>query len=234
MSEQNFQVVFSGRITEGAELAQVKANVAGLFKVGVDKVEQLFTGQPVVIKKGLDEATANKYQLALQRAGAICQVVDLKAAAVTPQTAAATPPASVSNPPGEKEDTIPTIDSGLHKSVVKPAPIGLGELDGVKLDEPGVILVHPEAIPEPHLDLSGLSMDEPGVVLTVPEEVVEPRLDLSGLSLDEPGVVLVAPQVVPALEVNLEGLSLDEPGVTLVEHVEPEKPSIDTSKLSLD
>ena len=55
MSEKTFEVVFQGQLVEGAALEKVKANVAALFKVDVAKVERLFTGATVSIKKGVDE-----------------------------------------------------------------------------------------------------------------------------------------------------------------------------------
>lgn len=237
MSDKHFQVVLSGKLAEGMTPEQVKANVAALFKVGVDKVEKLFNGRPVVIKKGLDASSAQKYQMALQRAGALCQVVDTSPpAAETPPPASDAPivPDAAANGEVPQDDIIPTIDSGLHKSVVKQAPLALGSLEGVQIDEPGVILVKPQEIEEPKLDLSGLSMDEPGVTLIEPEEAQEALVDISGLSMDEPGVTLVEPQEVEGPQVDLSGLSMDEPGVTLVEPQEPEEPEIDTSKFSLD
>jgi hypothetical protein len=41
MSETRYDVVFSGKLVEGAAVDQVKANVARLFKVEVAKVERL-------------------------------------------------------------------------------------------------------------------------------------------------------------------------------------------------
>ena len=89
MSGNTFAVVFSGKIAAGASADRVKANVAKLFKVEVAKVERLFTGARVAIKKGLDEATAKKYQMALAKAGAICDVVKVAAPAAKPGPSAA-------------------------------------------------------------------------------------------------------------------------------------------------
>jgi len=72
MSGNTFEVVFDGKLVEGASVDQVKQNVATLFRVEVAKVERLFSGERVVIKKGIDEAAAKKYQLALLKAGAVC------------------------------------------------------------------------------------------------------------------------------------------------------------------
>ena len=60
-----------------------------MFKADAAKLAQLFSGKRVVIKKNIDQATANKYQAALQKAGAQCEVASVVNAASAP-----TPPAT--------------------------------------------------------------------------------------------------------------------------------------------
>ena len=76
MAEPGFQIVFDGQLVEGADPAQVKANIAKLFKMEVAKVEPLFSGRPTVVKRGLDDASAQKYRIAFERAGAVATIVD--------------------------------------------------------------------------------------------------------------------------------------------------------------
>lgn len=225
MSDNTFEVIFSGELGQGAVPEQVKRNVAALFKVEVARVERLFSGATVTVKKGLDEATAQRYRQALLQAGAICQVVNR----------AAVPSAETTARPVEKgaaEEDSSAL--GLQKSVVKAAPAGLGELDGASVDAPGVILVEHREVAAPQIDTSQLSLDQTDAELTQHQEVAPPRVDLSALSMGEPGEILVEAQLVEVLEVALGDLRLDEPGVTLVEHEEVPKPQIDTSELSLD
>jgi hypothetical protein len=221
MSDNTFEVIFSGELSAGVVPEQVKGNVAALFKVEVAKVERLFSGATVAIKKGLDEATAKRYQQALLRAGAICQVVER----------AAVPPADSPAPPVVEEDSSAL---GLQKSVVKAAPTGLGELEGASVDAPGVTLVEHQEVAAPQIDTSKLSLEQADTELPQHEEVVAPQVDVSALSMGEPGEILVEAEPVEELEVELGELSMDEPGVTLVEHEEVPKPQIDTSKLSLE
>ena len=242
MSQKTFEIVFSGKLIEGAAPEKVKANVAALFKVEVAKVERLFSGATVSIKKGIDEATAKKYQMALHRAGAITQVVNragaatpeataagtapAKAAAATPQQAAATPKSATT----EKS----AADMGLQKSVVKQAPSDVGELASAGIDAPGTVLVEHQDIPRPEIDTSSLQLDLPGAELIEHEEVIEPEFDLSGISLGEEGEALGEETPFEPLEVDVSTISMDKPGVTLKEHEEVPEPQIDTSKLSLD
>ncbi|VAW67562.1 hypothetical protein MNBD_GAMMA10-3204 [hydrothermal vent metagenome] len=77
MSGELFEVAFSGQVAEGSDMAQVKAKVAAMFKADAAKLEQLFCGKRVVIKKNIDQAMANKYKAALNNAGAVCEVKSL-------------------------------------------------------------------------------------------------------------------------------------------------------------
>ncbi len=74
MSDELFEVAFSGQISDGAEPGEVKAKVGKMFNADDAKLAQLFSGRRVVIKKNIDRATAAKYQTALNRAGAECEI----------------------------------------------------------------------------------------------------------------------------------------------------------------
>ena len=74
MSDAVFDVVFSGELVRGSDPATVKANLARLFKMDAARVEKLFSGQAVVLKKNADQATAMKFRAVLKQAGAVCQL----------------------------------------------------------------------------------------------------------------------------------------------------------------
>jgi len=236
MSGNTFEVVFDGKLVEGASVDQVKQNVATLFRVEVAKVERLFSGERVVIKKGIDEAAAKKYQLALLKAGAVCTVAD----SAQPAKAQAAPAAAENVAPaagageGESAPEMSPEGVGLTKYVVKPAPQTLGELDAAAVDEPGVVLVKHQEVPPPQIDTSALSVDQPGATLTEHQEVPEPAVDISGFSMAEPGADIGEASEEEELEVDTSGLSMDEPGVVLIEGEEVPEPEIDISKLSVE
>ena len=64
MSDQLFEVAFSGKISEGADLDDVKTKVGKMFSADEAKLAQLFSGKRIVIKKNVDQATATKYKTA--------------------------------------------------------------------------------------------------------------------------------------------------------------------------
>ncbi|MFO7593979.1 MAG: hypothetical protein R6X15_08070 [Pseudomonadota bacterium] len=237
MSERRYDVLFSGQLVEGAALDKVKANVAKLFKVEVAKVEGLFSGNPVAIKKGVNEEVAKKYLIAMKKAGALCKAraaAPAKAKPAVGKPTAAQQATQRQEPPLSQSETgQATADAGEAKYVIKQPPAGLGELSAASLDEPGAVLVEHQEVPPPQVDTGGLSMDEPGATLVEHEETPPPQVDTGDLSMDEPGATLVENEEEPELEVDLSGLSMDEPGATIVEHQEEPEPEIDTSKLSL-
>lgn len=74
MSEQHFEVVFRGDVEPGQSVMDVKEGLAKLFKADPARIEQMFSGKPVVIKGNLDEETALHYQSSLQKVGAIVEI----------------------------------------------------------------------------------------------------------------------------------------------------------------
>ncbi len=70
MTEARFKIVFSGELMPDMAPDTVKDNLAQLFKSNRDKIEALFSGARVPLKRDLPEAEADKYLAALQRAGA--------------------------------------------------------------------------------------------------------------------------------------------------------------------
>jgi len=74
MSDLSFRIVFEGKIKDGEDLGQVKVRLADLFKKKPGKIDALFTGEAIIIKKNLDYRTAYKFKLAIEKAGALCRV----------------------------------------------------------------------------------------------------------------------------------------------------------------
>ncbi len=73
-ADTQYKVVFSGEIAEGQDVESVKADVAALYKVSVEKCEELFSGRRVTVKDNLDAQTAQKYKDVFEKTGAICRI----------------------------------------------------------------------------------------------------------------------------------------------------------------
>lgn len=74
MSNSEFDIIFRGDIVFGHQLAEVKLKLQQLFKTDAAKIDALFTGRPMPLKRNLDETTAKKYREALLKAGAMVDI----------------------------------------------------------------------------------------------------------------------------------------------------------------
>jgi hypothetical protein len=81
----HYNLIFQGKIIEGALLDEVKQNVAHLFKADTAKIAVLFSGKAIVIKKNLETSAAKKYLTIMKKAGAIVRVVKIEAEEKVPQ-----------------------------------------------------------------------------------------------------------------------------------------------------
>ena len=74
---KQFNVVFGGAVSGGHSVEDVKKNLATLFKADLKRIDQLFEAPQVILKRNVDYDQAKKYQVALQRAGAVCDVQEV-------------------------------------------------------------------------------------------------------------------------------------------------------------
>lgn len=174
MSEELFEVAFSGEIADGADLEQVKAKVGAMFKADATKLAHLFSGKRMVIKKNIDLATANKYKTALNKAGAVCEVKSLSeptAPSASASTPAAAKPAAAPKPAAPKPTApprpAPVIASGDIPAAPQTAPLGVTAND----------------ISDLSANLAPIGSDMQDSI----KEVAEPQLDISGLGIAPAG-----------------------------------------------
>ena len=191
MNQARYDVIFSGAIADGLDIAVVKDRIAKLFKTDASQVDRLFGGNTVVIKRQTDEQTARKYHAAMRQAGALCQVRPCA--------------------PAEKTGEQP------HAATAKPR--SAGSAGGISMAAPGSLLVEHPHVPEREFDLSAYSMAAVGadVVEQLPNPDA-PEIDLSGYNLDPPGIELVeSPAPPPPPDLDTSDYSVAALGEDLVE-----------------
>jgi hypothetical protein len=200
MSDQLFEIAFSGQIAEGADLATVKRHIATIFKADEDRLAQMFSGKRVIIKRSVDAATAAKYRGAFEKAGAVCEVLATGQpdSQPTPQPvvqkpAAATAPAAASSP-APKVEAAEDYVSRYPESEQIPQAL-LTEPLGVKGEEipdlaadiapVGSMMQHQiKEDPVPVIDTAGFDVAPVGSVLTTGKKSEPPPPpDTSGLTL---------------------------------------------------
>ncbi len=98
--EQRFNIYYAAQVVEGCDPAEVRANLGKLFKANEQTLDKLFSGKAQLLKRDCDEATAQKYQQAMQRAGAVALVRAVQEAAAAPSstTAPTAAPAAAEKP----------------------------------------------------------------------------------------------------------------------------------------
>ncbi|WP_449125674.1 hypothetical protein [Pseudomonas viridiflava] len=170
-----FEIVFDGRLVEGAQLERVKANLGKLFQADESRLELLFSGRRLVLKNNLDEQTAEKYRATLERAGAVAKVVMMKPPVPQPEQAAQpleTVPAAEAQEMEEVELARPPDEpTWLRKMPVRPGRLQIKPRDAYMAAFSDV------DAPDYSVAEAGSNMQDPK-----PESVV-PQLDLSKLSV---------------------------------------------------
>lgn len=68
--EVRYNIYYAGTVLEGHDVAGVRQQLGRLFKADDVTLDKLFSGQPQMIKRDCDKATALKYQEAMKKAGA--------------------------------------------------------------------------------------------------------------------------------------------------------------------
>src|SRR5690606_36985550 len=137
MTDTLYEVIFQGKLAEGFSAADVRANIARLFKASPQQVEQMFSGRRVVIRNQLDQETAQKYQALLRKHGAICSLEPMAGAAPAPSPQAAAAPSAASPAPKPAANpTTPPSNNSAAAPVKRPASdTGRLNLAGKKADE---------------------------------------------------------------------------------------------------
>lgn len=226
----HYKLVFRGAIQADQHAAVVRPRLQAMLKASDAQMDVMFSGQPVTLKKAVDEATAERYLDAFTKAGA-----KLELAQVAAPVAPAEQPAAA--------DKQPVAPSEQPAASAQPASTASESSSSFGLAEVGADLISAsERAPEVEASVttSHLTLASPGTTLADSEstESMAPApVDTSHLQLDQPGVQLG----MPAPEVTDADLGFDfdfelgEVGEVLGEsrpEVDPQLP--DLSHLELE
>ena len=185
MSEQLFEIAFSGQIAAGAELETVKLHIAKIFKADEARLAQLFSGRRVIIKRSVDAATAARYRGAFEKVGAICEVVELGQQEKPAEKAAVAAPASAT---GENYvSRYPESDEIPQALLTEPLGINGEDIPDLAADvaPAGSMMQHQiREHAEPDIDTSGIEVAPVGSSLSsASQEPDPPPPDTSGIRL---------------------------------------------------
>lgn len=251
MAEDLFNIVFKGELVRSFDKDTVKKNLGQLFKIDGAKVDALFSGRAVVLKRNLNFENANKYRVAIKKAGAR---VDVEPVAGETASASEAPPPKAQHSSGQgkavfgerssagaqevsAQASSPLATSAENAS--KPAESSAGPKPAVAASNKG----NPMAAASAHVeDNSGFSLADAGSdLLTASErkEEVVANVDVSGLSLKSGGGDLLndnEKREFEALDIDVSALGISPQEGNLVSEDEIERPApvqIDVSRLSM-
>ena len=197
MSDQLFEVAFLGQISAGADPQEVKAKVGKIFNADEAKLAQLFSGKRIVIKKNVDQATAAKYQTALNRAGAECEISPIGADAPAPQavTAAAVDtaaPAEAAAPVASAAPVSQQIETTYDGEVIPPPQTDPLGITGDQIEDLAVSIAPIgselqdtyQQAEEPEIDISEFEIAPVGSELGSAKKEADPPLpDTTGITM---------------------------------------------------
>lgn len=204
MDHERYDLIFTGDLVPGAELPQVKRNLQALFRINEAQVNLLFSGRDVVLKKNLDAEAANKYRVAIKKAGARIRL----ASSAQPDTS------PVANDPPAKKPSLAQESSAAQKtSESRSQPLPVAEVQELQ-DDPEVQQSKPRG-EKPHGDQQSKPRGEEMLTALGAQapKPAEPRAEIRApdLPLAEPGADLLRPEErssVQPVAVDISGLSV--------------------------
>lgn len=120
MTQAKFNIVFKGELMPDAVLETTKDQLAQLFKCDRTKINGLFDGGPIALKRDLSDSEADKYLAALQRTGAkVHKEADLAASLsllATDDHEAAVEPAAAATSPDTQQMSCPKCGRTQNKT----------------------------------------------------------------------------------------------------------------------
>ena len=259
MDSVRYDIYFTGKLVEGCAPEQAQQQFAQLFKMTPEKASKLFTGQPQLIKRGVEKTEALKYKQALHKAGMLtafkAHQPPAAQATVSPSAQPAPTPDTQSTPASPPQAAQQAPASTNANQTLTLAPAGSSVLNDDEretspdrdIDTSAIKLVSPFMEPEPaasppapdapdtsHLNLAATGAD---ILEGYHEEVIELDLDLSSMDLAPAGELLEQlKDDRPSVNPDISQISLAEQGADLLEG-QAEKiipPAPDTSHLSID
>jgi hypothetical protein len=159
MAQDRYNIVFSGELVHGTDAALVREKLATTFRLDAAQLDNLFSGQPVVVKRDVDLMTATRFQQAFLAAGARAGI----------------------------ESAAGAITADTQEGAGSPADVPASSVGSLSLAAPGTPLDEiDDRGPPRHPDTSGLSLlPANGWDLSdcAPPPVATPEYDLDTLSL---------------------------------------------------
>lgn len=241
MSER-YRLVFRGEVLEGQHKAVVKQRLGAVLKLDGAKLDALFTGKAVTIRKDTDSDTAARFEIAFKRAGARLRVVPVALTEAPPEAPSEKRPTSAvpsaTRAVAATDPAFPLAPLGaLLAEPRPPAPALVVDVSHLTLAAPGTVLGTPSPVTALAPDVSHLSVAVLGTDLAVPAPPWPAAPDPPPWEIANVGVDLIppSPDYEPAFDFDAIDFELDPPGTLLMDPDDTPPPAPpDTSHLRIE
>lgn len=161
MSEETYNVVFTGEIIGGMDPKVAKQNFSNAFKVTGMRLDALFSGKPVILKKNIDYRDGMKFRGQLKRLGMMSSLNPLGQAeeAQQPSDLPTAPAAETSVAAAQKDDwSLAPVGSDMNQIKDARAPVSV-DISQISVAPVGAdMLVEKKPVTVVDVDTSKLSI----------------------------------------------------------------------------
>lgn len=244
MSTPHYDIYFRGECLEGFDAEHVKRQLALLFKASPEKMQLLFSGKVVALRKGLDKAGAIKFKQILEKAGAKIYIkamnADSAASAGEEKPKPAQSPNVAKADASAKLDVLPVGSDVLSEAERTAFIEAYIDISHINLTSTFDAIESQEKPQPPAPDVSHLSAADVGADILEGfrgEAIPLPETDISHITLAEAGadLLLAAEELDASVEPRTEHLSLAEVGADIDPNPKAEPPPApDVSHIKLD
>jgi len=239
--EERYDVYFSGGVLAGHDPAQVRRQLGSLFSADEKTLDLLFSGTPRLVKRGCDRATAQKYKSAMERAGAVPEIMpsgEQPGKQPEKSAKALTAAERIAALAAEPDDVRYRHEPAT--AAVAPPPDDVPAANGIGLAPPGTAVLREEERATPQardIDTSGLAVDTSATRLSQETAPPPTTLDTSHLTLAGTGEAIPnLPSSAAPVSPDTDRLALSEPGTDFSDCALPAAPPpvLDLSHLSTE
>lgn len=198
MPTERYDVIFRGQIMDGGDLSVVRSQIGRLFNATTTQLDQLFSGHPVVLKRGVDLEIANRLRVAFRRAGGIVEVRS--------HDVVETPPATAT-----ELQALPPNTGSLEDCATQPIPQPIPDIQHLTMATPGTQIDRTPPPPPPAIDTSALRLIA-GQTWSLEDCYVPPPPAIvpntQNLTLANPGAIIDTSKPKPPARINTNAIEL--------------------------
>ncbi len=235
MSDVLYRLTFSGEMLEGQHPAVVRKKLAALLKLEPERVEKLFSGDTVVIKKSVDEATAARFQAAFKLAGGRLRVTRIggSAEAPAPVTASGAEDAQVTFELAEPGSSLLDQPKNIPDTNIDTSHLNIANTGEDILEEQYKHTLVEQAPDVSHISLSDSETFPPTKQDMLDALVIEPQDWQVGAVGED--MLEEYPDIVADIDLDAIDFDLAEPGSLMDQETRKvPPPAPDTSHISLE